>query len=77
MQASAQAARACARWELRHVLCLVRITPLSFELLMLASVLSRFFALYTSANSFVRLAVHRNGEPWMTCPPMSGRQCLV
>lgn len=45
--------------------------------LVLATVLSRFFALYTSANSFVRLAVERNGEPWMTCPAMSGRQCLV
>lgn len=45
--------------------------------LVLAGVLSRFFALYTSANSFVRLAVWRNGEPWMQWPAMSGRQCLI
>ncbi|NEX64798.1 type VI secretion system baseplate subunit TssF [Noviherbaspirillum galbum] len=45
--------------------------------LVLAGVLSRFFALYTSANSFVRLAVHRNAEPWMQWPAMSGRQCLI
>ncbi|MGE4244013.1 type VI secretion system baseplate subunit TssF [Ramlibacter sp.] len=45
--------------------------------LVLASVLSRFFALYTSANSFVRLSVQRNGEEWMRWPPMSGRQCLI
>lgn len=45
--------------------------------LVLAGVLSRFFALYTSANSFVRLGVSRNGEPWMQWPSMSGRQCLI
>jgi len=45
--------------------------------LVLAGVLSRFFALYTSANSFVRLGVTRNGEPWMQWPSMSGRQCLI
>jgi type VI secretion system protein ImpG len=45
--------------------------------LVLAGVLSRFFALYTSANSFVRLSVHRGGEPWMQWPAMSGRQCLI
>lgn len=45
--------------------------------LVLAGVLSRFFALYTSANSFVRLAVWRGGEPWMQWPSMSGRQCLI
>ncbi|NVD73296.1 type VI secretion system baseplate subunit TssF [Duganella sp. BJB1802] len=45
--------------------------------LVLAGVLSRFFALYTSANSFVRLAVTRGGEPWMQWPAMSGRQCLI
>ncbi|KAB8044236.1 type VI secretion system baseplate subunit TssF [Janthinobacterium aquaticum] len=45
--------------------------------LVLAGVLSRFFALYTSANSFVRLAVWRAGEPWMQWPAMSGRQCLT
>lgn len=45
--------------------------------LVLAGVLSRFFALYTAANSFVRLSVHRGGEPWMQWPAMSGRQCLI
>ncbi|RYE90208.1 MAG: type VI secretion system baseplate subunit TssF, partial [Oxalobacteraceae bacterium] len=45
--------------------------------LVLAGVLARFFALYTSANSFVRLSVTRNGEPWMQWPAMSGRQCLI
>ena len=45
--------------------------------LVLAGVLSRFFALYTSANSFVRLGVTRNGEHWMQWPSMSGRQCLI
>jgi type VI secretion system protein ImpG len=45
--------------------------------LVLAGVLSRFFALYTAANSFVRLTVRRGGEPWMQWPAMSGRQCLI
>ncbi|WP_296947982.1 type VI secretion system baseplate subunit TssF [uncultured Massilia sp.] len=45
--------------------------------LVLAGVLSRFFALYTSVNSFVRLRVVRNGELWMQWPAMSGRQCLT
>lgn len=45
--------------------------------LVLASVLSRFFALYTAANSFVRLSVWRSSEPWMQWPAMSGRQCLI
>ncbi|KRB67887.1 type VI secretion system baseplate subunit TssF [Noviherbaspirillum sp. Root189] len=45
--------------------------------LVLAGVLSRFFALYTAANSFVRLSVQRGGEPWMQWPAMSGRQCLI
>ncbi|MBC7574549.1 MAG: type VI secretion system baseplate subunit TssF, partial [Herminiimonas sp.] len=45
--------------------------------LVLAGVLSRFFSLYTAANSFVRLAVWRGGEPWMQWPALSGRQCLI
>jgi type VI secretion system protein ImpG len=45
--------------------------------LMLAGVLARFFALYTTANSFVRLTVVRNGETWMEWPPMTGRQALL
>ena len=45
--------------------------------LVLAGVLARFFALYTTANSFVRLSVSRNGEPWAQWPAMTGRQCLI
>ena len=45
--------------------------------LVLAAVLARFFALYTTANSFVRLSVVRRGEPWMRWPAMVGRQCLA
>jgi len=45
--------------------------------LMLAGVLARFFALYTTANSFVRLTVRRGEEDWMTWPPMAGRQALL
>lgn len=45
--------------------------------LMLAGVLARFFALYTTANSFVRLRVVRDGETWMEWPPMTGRQALL
>jgi type VI secretion system protein ImpG len=45
--------------------------------LMLAGVLARFFALYTTANSFVRLSVRRGGETWMQWPAMTGRQCLI
>ncbi len=45
--------------------------------LVLAGVLARFFALYTSANSFVRLSVTRGGETWMQWPAMTGRQCLI
>jgi type VI secretion system protein ImpG len=45
--------------------------------LMLAGVLARFFALYTTANSFVRLTVLRGEEDWMAWPPMAGRQALV
>lgn len=45
--------------------------------LVLAAVLARFFALYTTANSFVRLSVCRAGEPWLQWPAMTGRQCLI
>lgn len=45
--------------------------------LLLASVLARFLALYTSANAFVRLSVLRDGDTWMAWPPMAGRQVLV
>ncbi len=43
----------------------------------LAGVLSRFFALYTSANSFVRLTLRQGNETVKRWPAMSGRQCLV
>ncbi|MEC5162580.1 type VI secretion system protein ImpG [Janthinobacterium sp. CG_S6] len=45
--------------------------------LVLAAVLARFFALYTTANSFVRLSVVRRGELWKQWPAMVGRQCLI
>ncbi|MBC5764500.1 type VI secretion system baseplate subunit TssF [Ramlibacter albus] len=45
--------------------------------LLLAGVLARFFALYTTINSFVRVAVDRGGERWMQYPAMSGRQWLL
>ena len=45
--------------------------------LLLASVLARFFALYTCANSFVRLSLRQSGETVMRWPAMSGRQCLI
>lgn len=45
--------------------------------LVLAGVLARFFALYTTANSFVRLSVRRAGETWKQWPAMAGRQCLT
>ncbi len=45
--------------------------------LMLAAVLSRFFAIYTSINSFVRVAVVKEGEVWRQWDAMSGRQPLL
>ncbi|KQV61898.1 type VI secretion protein [Duganella sp. Root198D2] len=45
--------------------------------LVLAGVLARFFAMYTTANSFVRLSVQRTGETWKQWPAMAGRQCLT
>jgi type VI secretion system protein ImpG len=45
--------------------------------LMLAGVLARLFALYTTVNSFVRLRVVRDGETWMAWPPVTGRQALL
>lgn len=45
--------------------------------LVLAGVLARFFALYTTANSFVRLTVVRGDETWKEWPAMAGRQCLA
>jgi type VI secretion system protein ImpG len=45
--------------------------------LVLAGVLARFFALYTTVNSFVRVKVERNGELWKQWPALSGRQSLL
>jgi type VI secretion system protein ImpG len=45
--------------------------------LMLSAVLARFFALYTTINSFVQLGVMRGDEVWKLWQPMSGRQLLL
>jgi len=45
--------------------------------LLLAAVLARFFALYTTVNSFVRLTARRNGEDWKRWEPMCGHQHLL
>lgn len=45
--------------------------------LLLSAVLARFFALYTSVNSFVQLRVQRGDEVWKKWEPMSGRQVIL
>lgn len=45
--------------------------------LLLAAVLARFFALYTTLNSFVRLTVRRRDETWKQWAPISGHQTLL
>lgn len=45
--------------------------------LMFAGVLARFFALYTTANSYTRLGLLRNGEVRRLWSPMAGWQCLI
>lgn len=45
--------------------------------LLLSAVLARFFALYTTVNSFVRLTARRNGEDWKRWKPMCGHQHLL
>lgn len=45
--------------------------------LIFAGVLARFFALYTTANSYTRVGVLRNGEVWRQWPPYAGWQCLL
>jgi type VI secretion system protein ImpG len=45
--------------------------------LMMSAVLARFFAMYTSVNSFVQLAVKRGDEVWKQWQPMSGRQVVL
>lgn len=45
--------------------------------LLMGAVLARFFALYTSVNSFVRLVVRRGDEIWKQWPAMTGSQLLL
>jgi type VI secretion system protein ImpG len=45
--------------------------------LIFAGVLARFFALYTTANSYTRLGLMRNGEVHRLWSPMAGWQCLI
>lgn len=45
--------------------------------LLLSAVLARFFALYTSVNSFVRLAVREGDEIRKQWEPMTGRQVVL
>lgn len=45
--------------------------------LLLAAVLNRFFALYTSVNSFTRVVVKRGEEVWKRWEPMTGRQPVL
>jgi type VI secretion system protein ImpG len=45
--------------------------------LLLSAVLARFFALYTTVNSFVRLTARRNDEDWKRWEPMCGHQNLL
>jgi type VI secretion system protein ImpG len=45
--------------------------------LLLSAVLSRFFAMYTSINSFARLVSRGRDETWKQWPPMSGLQPLL
>ena len=45
--------------------------------LVFAGVLARFFALYTTANSYTRLGLMRNGEVRRRWSPMAGWQCLI
>ncbi|MGJ7530157.1 type VI secretion system baseplate subunit TssF [Variovorax sp. GB1P17] len=45
--------------------------------LMMSAVLARFFAMYTSVNSFVRLAVRRGDEVRKQWAPMTGRQVVL
>ena len=45
--------------------------------LMMSAVLARFFAMYTSVNSFVRLAVRSGEDIRKQWPPMTGRQVVL
>jgi type VI secretion system protein ImpG len=45
--------------------------------LLMSAALARFFAMYTSVNSFVQLRVNRGDEIWKQWTPMSGRQLVL
>lgn len=45
--------------------------------LLLAAILARFFAMYTSINSFARLIARRGDETWNHWDAMSGRQRIL
>lgn len=45
--------------------------------LLMSAALARFFAMYTSVNSFVQLRVYRGDEIWKQWEPMSGRQLVI
>lgn len=45
--------------------------------LLMSAALARFFAMYTSVNSFVQLRVNRGDEIWKQWEPMSGRQLIL
>jgi type VI secretion system protein ImpG len=45
--------------------------------LLMSAALARFFAMYTSVNSFVQLRVNRGDELWKQWKPMSGRQLVL
>ncbi|WP_295853086.1 type VI secretion system baseplate subunit TssF [uncultured Xylophilus sp.] len=45
--------------------------------LLMAAVLARFFALYTSVNAFVRLSVRQGDETRKQWEPMTGRQTVL
>jgi type VI secretion system protein ImpG len=47
------------------------------SMLIFAGVLARFFALYSTANSYTRVGILRNGEIWRQWPPYAGWQCLI
>jgi type VI secretion system protein ImpG len=43
----------------------------------MSAVLARFFAMYTSVNSFVRLVVRNGEEVRKQWAPMTGRQVVL
>jgi len=78
--ATAQIGHETWRGYCRGTLVTLEFDPESFtggSPLLMAAVLARFFALYTTVNSFVRVRVERNGEVWHEWPAMSGRQWVI